>query len=52
MNYQQPLTRAAFLDLENVICHSNRLMVTVDELDNKNIVPEGQTSSEQLYFEF
>ena len=53
LKYLRPGTNAVKMDLEGVICDSMRFIVTVDELDNKNIPASGQTApSETLYFEF
>lgn len=53
MKYQAPLTRTARTDLEGIICDSMHYTVTVDELYNIDIPPDGQTSpSETTYFEF
>lgn len=51
--YRAPAVREVPMDLEGVICDSVHFTVTVDELDNRNIPPDGQTSpSETMYFEF
>ena len=53
MKYMVPAAKTLPMDLEGVICHSMHFTVTVDELNNKNIPPDGQTApSEIMYFEF
>ena len=52
--YQVPFAKETHMALESNFCQTMRLNAQVDELDNINthLKADGETTVEQLYFEF
>ena len=48
--YQHPCLKMTNLDMENLICGSTRMAITVDELENLNIETDGSYFEDYIEF--